>query len=111
MTTTTVGSINHGLTEAFVGCPAERKGPIGKQETQTTKKTGNVTKTSRSRTNKAVEKRMNMVSDDKGTISKKLYSFIKSKKCDGSGVASLKKDGKTYADASEKAELLNEQFS
>jgi hypothetical protein len=26
-------------------------------------------------------------------------------------VAPLKKDGKTYADASEKAELLNEQFS
>jgi hypothetical protein len=39
-----------------------------------------------------------MVSEDKGTSSKKLYSFIKSKKCDGSGVASLKKDGKTYAD-------------
>jgi hypothetical protein len=45
-----------------------------------------------------------------GTSSKKLYSFIKSKKCDGSGVAPLKKDGKTYTDASEKAELLNEQF-
>ena len=53
----------------------------------------------------------NMVSEDKGTCSKKLYSFIKSKKCDGSGVAPLKKDGKTYADASEKAELLNEQLS
>ena len=52
-----------------------------------------------------------MVSEDKGTSSKKLYSFIKSKKCDGSGVAPLKKDGKTYADASEKTELLNEQFS
>jgi hypothetical protein len=26
-------------------------------------------------------------------------------------VAPLKKDGKTYTDASEKAELLNEQFS
>ena len=53
----------------------------------------------------------NMVSEDKGTSSKKLYSFIKSKKCDVSGVAPLKKDGKTYTDASEKAELLNEQFS
>jgi hypothetical protein len=52
----------------------------------------------------------NMVSEDKGTSSKNLYSFIKSKKCDGSGVAPLKKDRKTYADASEKAELLNEQF-
>jgi hypothetical protein len=41
-----------------------------------------------------------MVSEDKGTSSKKLYSFIKSKKCDGSGVAPLKKDGKTYTDAS-----------
>jgi hypothetical protein len=35
-----------------------------------------------------------MVSEDKGTSSKKLYSFIKSKKCDGSGVAPLKKDEK-----------------
>jgi hypothetical protein len=50
----------------------------------------------------------NMVSEDKGTSSKKLYSFIKSKKCDGSGEASLTKDRKTYADASE---LLNEKFS
>ena len=60
--TTTIGSINHGLTETFVGCPTERKGPIGKQETQTTKKTGTVTKTSRSRTNKAVEKRIMIMS-------------------------------------------------
>jgi hypothetical protein len=45
----------------------------------------------------------NMVSEDRGTSSKKLYSFIKRKKCDGSGVAPMKKDGKTYADASEKA--------
>ena len=51
-----LGSINHGLTETLVGCPAERKGPLRKQETQTTKKTGTVTKTSTSRTNKAVEK-------------------------------------------------------
>jgi hypothetical protein len=36
----------------------------------------------------------NMVSEDKGTSSKKLYSFIKSKKCDGSGVAPLKKTEK-----------------
>jgi hypothetical protein len=34
--------------------------------------------------------------------------WYKSKKYDGSGVAPLKKDGKTYTDASE---LLNEQFS
>ena len=39
-----------------------KKGPIGKQETQTTKKTGTVTKTSRSRTNKAVEKRIMIMS-------------------------------------------------
>jgi hypothetical protein len=60
----------------------ERKGPIGKQETQTTKKTGTVTKTSRSRTNKAVEKPImivrNMVSEVKGTSSKKLCTcFVK----------------------------------
>ena len=42
---------------------------------------------------------------------KKLYTFIKSKKCDSSGVAPLKKDGITHVEAQAKAEILNEQFS
>ena len=83
MTTTTVGSINHGLTETFVGCPAERKGPIGKQETQITKKTRdrykNIQKQNKQGCRKAYTDYVrNMVSEDKGTSSKKLYSFIKS---------------------------------
>ena len=50
-----------------------------------------------------------MVSDESN--SKKLYSFVKDKKCDSSGVASLKKDGIPHSDASTKSEILNGQFS
>ena len=41
---------------------------------------------------------------------KKLYSFIKDKKCDSSGMAPLKKDGTTHNDATTKSEILNSQF-
>ena len=41
---------------------------------------------------------------------KKLYSFVKDKKCDSSGVAPLKKDGTTNNDATTKSEILNGQF-
>ena len=50
-----------------------------------------------------------MVSDESN--SKKLYSFVKDKKCDSSGVAPLKKDGIPHSDASTKSEILNGQFS
>ena len=43
--------------------------------------------------------------------SKKLYTFVKSKKCDSSGVAPLKRDGISHVDAQTKAEILNDQFS
>ncbi|MCG7874753.1 MAG: hypothetical protein JAY78_00305 [Candidatus Thiodiazotropha taylori] len=43
--------------------------------------------------------------------SKKLYSFIKEKRCDSSGVSPLKKDGIAYSDPKVKATVLNEQFS
>ena len=49
-----------------------------------------------------------MVSDESSC--KKLYSFVKDKKCDSSGVAPLKKDGITHNDASTKSEILNGQF-
>ena len=48
--------------------------------------------------------------NDRGN-KKKLYSFVKSKKCDSSGVALLKKDGHTVENARGKAEALNSQFS
>ena len=50
-----------------------------------------------------------MVSDESN--SKKLYSFVKDKKCDSSGMALLKKDGIPHSDASTKSEILNGQFS
>ena len=52
----------------------------------------------------------NMVGEP-GTNSKKLYTYIKSKKCDGSGVSPLKKDGVTYSDPADQAEMLNSQFA
>ena len=41
---------------------------------------------------------------------KKLYSIVKDKKCDSSGVAPLKKDGTTHNDATTKSVILNGQF-
>ena len=42
---------------------------------------------------------------------KKLYSFIKCKECDSSGIVPLKEDGIFYGDPKRKAELLNKQLS
>ena len=39
------------------------------------------------------------------------YSFIKSQKCDESGVSTLKENGKMQSTPSEKAETLNRKFS
>jgi len=51
----------------------------------------------------------NMVTTDRNP--KKLYSFIKGKRCDSSGVSPLKSNGVTHADAATKAAILNNQFS
>ena len=42
---------------------------------------------------------------------KRFWSFIKSKKCDNSGVAPLKRDGVAHSDSQVKANILNDQFS
>lgn len=52
----------------------------------------------------------NMVSEP-GSNNKKLYSYVKGMKCDSSGVATLKRDGTNYSEHSDKAEILNNQFS
>ena len=49
-----------------------------------------------------------MVSDPSNC--KKLYSFVKDKKCDSSGVAPLKKYGTTHNDATTKSVIWNGQF-
>ena len=49
-----------------------------------------------------------MVSDKSSC--KKLFSFVKDKKFDSSGVARLKKDGTTHYDAPTKSEILKSQF-
>ena len=51
----------------------------------------------------------NMISDD--NTNKKFYSFIKSKRTDNSGISPLRDDGTLHSAPSEKAEILNRQFS
>ena len=50
-----------------------------------------------------------MVSQDSGN--KKLFTFIKNKNCENSGIAPLKENGNLYGDPKTKAKLLNSQFS
>ena len=52
----------------------------------------------------------NMVSEP-GSKNKKLYSYVKSMKCDSSGVATFKRDGTNYSEASDKAEILTSWFA
>lgn len=52
----------------------------------------------------------NMICDDSSGKSKKLWSFIKSKRCDNSGVAPLMKNGVLKCDSTTKANILNDQF-
>jgi len=42
---------------------------------------------------------------------KKLYSFIKGKRSDSTGISPLKCDGVTHSDPSKKATILNKQFA
>ena len=54
----------------------------------------------------------NIISPESSTNPKKFWGFIKSKKCDNSGVSPLKAgNGVTYSDSMTKAYILNEQFS
>ena len=52
-----------------------------------------------------------LVSDDQTGNPKKLYSFIKSKKCDASGVAPLQSNGINHSDSIKKSNILNDQFT
>ena len=52
-----------------------------------------------------------LVSDDQTGNPKKLYSFIKSKTCDASGVAPLQSNGINHSDSIKKANILNDQFT
>lgn len=52
-----------------------------------------------------------MLNDDINKNPKRFWSFIKSKRCDASGVAPLTKDGTTHSDSLKKANILNDQFT
>ena len=52
----------------------------------------------------------NMVSEH-GSKNEKLYSYVKGMKSDSSGVVTLKRDGTNYSEASDKAEIMNNQFA
>ena len=48
--------------------------------------------------------------EEKFSISKKFYTFIKHKKTDSTGIKTLKKNGPTATDSEQKADLLNKHF-
>ena len=48
----------------------------------------------------------NLVNPNKNTIIKRLWSFIKNKRQDSVGVGTLKHQGETFVDATDKANLL-----
>ena len=52
-----------------------------------------------------------LVSEDQTGNPKKLYSLIKSKKCDASGVAPLSSNGTYHSDSVKKSNILNDQFT
>ena len=70
-------------------------------------------KTNRKECKKAHDNYLNYVNTmvNDGGNKKKLYPFVKSKKCNSFGVASLKKDGHTVGNARGKTEALESQFS
>ena len=93
-----------------VACQERRKGLIRKGVQPNSRLIGVVTRKSRKTPNMHVGS-PTMTSSviwlvrEPGTNSKKLFTYIKSKKCDGSGVSPLKRDG------SYQAEMLNSQFA
>ena len=48
--------------------------------------------------------------EEKFSISKKFYTFIKYKKTESTGIKTLKKNGVTVTDLENKADLLNNHF-
>ena len=69
----------------------------------------NIQKSCKEECKKAYNNYVSDIVSDKSSC-KKLFSFVKDKKCDSSGVAPLKKDGTTHNDATTKSEILNGQF-
>ena len=51
------------------------------------------------------------MSEDQTENPKKVYSFIKSKKCDASGIAPLQSNGINHSDSVKKSNILNDQFN
>lgn len=67
--------------------------------------------TNRKECRKSFLKYINNMLGEEGHSNKKLYSYIKSKRCDSSGVSPLRNEGLLHSSPKEKAEILNQQFS
>lgn len=59
----------------------------------------------------AFNRYVNSFIDDNGNVTKKLWSFIKNKKQDRTGISTLDHQGVTYTDPASKANVLGEYFS
>jgi len=53
----------------------------------------------------------NLVNPDKNSVTKRLWSFIKSKRQDHIGISTLKYQGETFVDATDKANVFADYFS
>ena len=99
------------INQILRDCHGGKRKPTTKLVAQWNRQTGQKRKTQRE-CRKAHSSHVNdLVREDQTGNPKKLYSFIKSKKCDASGVAPLSSKGINHSDSLKKADILNQQFT
>ena len=104
------GIVNPGITDPSVGNP-------GVQSVHRARRTGrqkdwDIYRHKQNETQKACKSACNTyINVNNNTGNKKLYSYIKSRRCESNGVSPLMKDETLHGDSKTKAELLNSQFS
>ena len=110
-------------TKPWITTEVKRKARQKKRSYSKARKTNNPKKHARYRKIKDMSRKTckkayteytnSIIGSEENTNSKRFWDFIKSKRCDNTGVAPLKHQtsGITYSDHKAKANILNEQFS
>jgi hypothetical protein len=110
-------------TKPWITTEVKRKARQKKRSYSKARKTNNPKKHARYRKIKDMSRKTckkayteyinSIIGSEENTNSKRFCDFIKSKRCDNTGVAPLKHQtsGITYSDHKAKANILNEQFS
>ena len=107
-------SANHGSTAMWKDSPSARKSPIAELNKPIPMRTSRNTRTSRKRPSSTVAKpTTTMLKTLSGDYSnpKKLWSFIKGKKCDSSCISPLRRDGVAHSYPQVKVIIFNDQFA